>query len=595
VQTEAVPRARLLLARRRPRAGTETTLCMALGHVGAGALEWETDRVRFVGRGRRRGAECGEIDATPLTGTTGNVLDPILALRWCVELEPGARAESAFWCGAPPDRDAALRLAERFAHPGAVAAAFAGAKAAAHALLEQLGLDASGAAGLQALAAAVLYGDPLLRASSVILERATGSAADLADIGIDPQRALVVVHAERSHGAVLVPALTVAQHYWHELALPIDLVIVQPGTAPSAEPGAPQWLAPETLAPGDGDLLDAVARCVLPEALSRLAAASPSMASEGPFPARSSGARTVHHRCATTPRGAMVCPHPARPLRLPPSPAAAASEVLRFATRYGGFAPEGDAYVVRVGSEAAGNLDLPPCPWINVLGNETFGCLLSETGAGMTWSGNQPHAPFDPVVERSAARSARRSVVRARRGQRQLVVAVPRTGARAGGYTMRHGFGRSLCRHSHAGLEQEVEVFVPRDAPFKATTVRIHNTGSQTRQLSLWSYARLVLGDVPEVSGRHIITWADDARSVLLARNPLATPFAGRPRSLRPLSRPGAPANSPAIGLRFSAAAAIPRLLQRSSRACRLAASVAQAATPASCSAFMSCCRRRWL
>src|SRR6185295_11020828 len=55
---------------------------------------------------------------------------------------------------------------------------------------------------------------------------------------------------------------------------------------------------------------------------------------------------------------------------------------------YGGFAPGGEEYVIRLRPRAGGGLQRPPAPWINVLANETFGALVSETGAGATWSRN---------------------------------------------------------------------------------------------------------------------------------------------------------------------------------------------------------------
>src|SRR5690606_31017815 len=63
-------------------------------------------------------------------------------------------------------------------------------------------------------------------------------------------------------------------------------------------------------------------------------------------------------------------------------------EALDDFNGYGGFAPAGDEYVIRLETGPGGRLRLPPLPWTNVLANEGFGCLVTETGAGCTWSGN---------------------------------------------------------------------------------------------------------------------------------------------------------------------------------------------------------------
>jgi cyclic beta-1,2-glucan synthetase len=110
IQTEYLPGHRALLARRRPRSPDEPVLVLGHALLGDGALEWETDRARFIGRGgslrNPRALEQGAM----LSGTTGNVLDPVLSLRCELALEPGAsvRVETVLAVGT--DRDAVERL-----------------------------------------------------------------------------------------------------------------------------------------------------------------------------------------------------------------------------------------------------------------------------------------------------------------------------------------------------------------------------------------------------------------------------------------------------------------------------------------------------
>jgi cyclic beta-1,2-glucan synthetase len=107
VQTEALPAGGALLARRRQRAATERWPWAFHALLG-GAEEFETDRARFIGRGRTLATPVAI--GAPLSGTTGSVLDPCLALRRTVELEPGASAELSFLLGTAADRNAALAI-----------------------------------------------------------------------------------------------------------------------------------------------------------------------------------------------------------------------------------------------------------------------------------------------------------------------------------------------------------------------------------------------------------------------------------------------------------------------------------------------------
>lgn len=110
VQTERDPATGALLARRRPRAAHESWPWLVHALVGAEALQWETDRMAFLGRGRTLAAPLALTGGAPLTGALGNVLDPILSLRTVLELAPGAEAELTFLTGATGDRAAALAL-----------------------------------------------------------------------------------------------------------------------------------------------------------------------------------------------------------------------------------------------------------------------------------------------------------------------------------------------------------------------------------------------------------------------------------------------------------------------------------------------------
>ena len=89
-----------------------------------GPVEWETDRARFLGRGR--GPEDPQaLDGRPLTGTTGALLDPIVSLRQRVRLAPGAVVRLSLATGVATSRETALALAQRYCDPSATSRTFA--------------------------------------------------------------------------------------------------------------------------------------------------------------------------------------------------------------------------------------------------------------------------------------------------------------------------------------------------------------------------------------------------------------------------------------------------------------------------------------
>ena len=54
---------------------------MAVSGARHGEASFETDRARFIGRGRTLADPQALADARPLSGSQGSVLDPIVAIR----------------------------------------------------------------------------------------------------------------------------------------------------------------------------------------------------------------------------------------------------------------------------------------------------------------------------------------------------------------------------------------------------------------------------------------------------------------------------------------------------------------------------------
>lgn len=115
VQTEWDAAAAALVARRRPRSPDDPILFMAHSlrmpkDGAAAALEWESDRARFIGRGRMLAHPAALLSTDTLSGTVGNVLDPLFALRGKIELAPGATVVVDSLMSAGGGRDEVLQL-----------------------------------------------------------------------------------------------------------------------------------------------------------------------------------------------------------------------------------------------------------------------------------------------------------------------------------------------------------------------------------------------------------------------------------------------------------------------------------------------------
>ncbi len=192
-------------------------------------------------------------------------------------------------------------------------------------------------------------------------------------------------------------------------------------------------------------------------------------------------------------------------------------EPLQFWNGHGGFSADGTEYVIRLQPDASGRSRLPPQPWTNVIANPGFGFIASETGAGCTWSQNSREnrlTPWynDPVLDPHGEALYLRdedSGVFWSLAPGPIPQPVP--------YEIRHGFGYSRYRHRSQGLEQELCLFTPREDPVKIAWARLRNTSGRPRRLSLFAYARLVLGVLPGAARTRIER--DATAGILLAEN----------------------------------------------------------------------------
>ncbi|MBN2160527.1 MAG: cyclic beta 1-2 glucan synthetase, partial [Spirochaetes bacterium] len=92
VQTEIDRERHAILCHRRPRSLSEKTPCyfhlMTAYGVDPGGISYETDRARFIGRWNTAVSPCAMYESRALSDSAGSVLDPAVAIRYRITLDP---------------------------------------------------------------------------------------------------------------------------------------------------------------------------------------------------------------------------------------------------------------------------------------------------------------------------------------------------------------------------------------------------------------------------------------------------------------------------------------------------------------------------
>ena len=518
VETEWIAESTALLARRRPRSADEPALLafhvLSIDGRPQAPVEWETDRMRFLGRGR--GPEQPEaLEGRALSGSTGAVLDPVLSIRTRLRIAPGGFARLSFTTGIATDPEAARRLAQKYHDPGVAARTFALAYTHAQVSLRHLGISPEEAQLFERLASRVFFSDGSLREREAVLLTTTLGQAGLWGHGISGDLPIVLVRVVEADDVPLVRQVLLAQDHWRLKGLRSDVVILNehpasyrdelheqlahvvdggPWAGWKGRPSGIFLLRGDAMPEAERVLLAAVARAVLDGRRGELAQQMDLAEPEALAP----------------PAAPHLLSDDVQDDGLEPPP-------LVMPTGLGGFTPDGREYVVVLpGAEET------PLPWSNVIANPDFGTLVTTTGSATTWSENSREnrlTPFanDPVTDPTAeAVFLRDEETGALRG------ATPGPLRRTGGaarWVVRHGAGVTRFARRADGVAQELAVFVARAEPVKLSILTLTNTSARARRLSVFAYNDWALGPPRPGSPRFIVTERDTASGAVLARD----------------------------------------------------------------------------
>lgn len=531
VETEWHEWCHAITAARRPRsAGEAPTWCAHVldrGRRREGEVTFETDRARFLGRGRSTRVPAALVSDAPLSGTTGAVLDPVFAIRTRVRLAPGQSESVAFTTLVASSREALFALTDRYHHPHAAQRALDLAWTSSQVELRDLGISAADAAACQDLASYVLFPDSAARDLDAGTVRTEGWQQTLWAHGISGDSPVVLATIDDMEGLPSLQALLTAHRYWRLRDVAVDLVVVcdEPQSYVQ-ELGA--RITELVIATGGSSVLDAdrgvhvrnctalgaadlatigaVARLVVAcdgRGLERLAA---DVAVERAEPPR---AAVERFDIVASPRAAT------------PAPASAeGAETAAYPNGIGDLTPRGD-YRMRVTGST-----LPPAPWANVIANAAGGFVVTERGGGFTWAGSSYFFRLTPWFNDPVSDPLGEALYLRDEATGEFWGATPAPVRGGIGYDVEHQPGATHFRHVHAGIATHLTVGMAGEDPVKLTVLRVTNRGPEARRLSVTSYVEWTLGAVREQTLHRVATRFDPARAAVLARNPFHAPFA---------------------------------------------------------------------
>ncbi len=526
VETEYVGELETLLATRRRRSPGDTEIWVAqfmlVQGTAVGSLEYETDRVKFIGMGNSTRMPKAVLHNDKLSNTVGNVLDPVFAMRRRIKIPAGRQVRCTLWTVVANSREAVLDLVDRHRQTPAYDRAIMLAWTQAQIQLRHLSIGTEEANLYQSLASHLIYANSAMRLPARILSQDIGSQSALWSQGISGDRSILLVRIDEVEDIELVHQLLQAFEYWKTKRLVVDLVIlndrmssyiqdlqgaievlvrkISATQVPSVqgETGQVFMLRADLLSHETLRVLPAVARVVLYGRRGDLASQLSRIRDVAPTPDKTT------ELLRSTSRS---------------KPPVINTGHLEFFNSFGGFDADGREYAIVLGADKP-----TPAPWINVIANPFFGFQCAADGGGYTWFGNSRENQItawsnDPVTNRAS------EVIYIRDENDGFLISPTLSPLKSseGTHVARHGFGYSVFERNANKLRMELLQFVPLSDSIKISRLKLTNDDVVSRRLSVTYYAEWVLGINRAATAAFISTTMDEQTGAMLARNPWKT------------------------------------------------------------------------
>ena len=513
-----------------------------------GSIQYETDRARFIGRGRSAAAPFAlHNQGQPLSNSVGSVLDPCFSIRQSVLVPAGATVRVTFSTGMTGSRDEALSFADKYQDPHLFTREAAMVWTQSQVQLRHLNIDTDKAHLYQRLAGRVLYSDSSLRPHGRLLSSNQRVQSNLWPYGISGDLPIILAGINDEKDMSMIREVLHAHEYLRLKGVSTDLVIlnehppsyvqmlqdeIQRQISMSAsstlldQKGGVYIRRSDIMPKEDVVLLKSIARVYL-------------RADQG----------TLEEQTKRRPVEMLLSPplvtavkaqrRESRISILPPilplaelsrqlSRSTSSSELVSF-NGLGGFTVDGREYVISLLED-----QWTPAPWINVLANaNNFGCIVSESGCGYTWSVNSRENRLTPWSNDPIQDTPGEALYVRDESTGEYWSPTPLPIREAEKYSVRHGQGYSTIEHTSHGVQQRVRIFVPNadnafDADIKLTELTLTNSTSQPRHLSVTAYHELVLGIQRHLSTPTVVTEIDPISRAVYATNPYNNEFNSR-------------------------------------------------------------------
>jgi len=525
---------KMLHFQRRLRASTEEPLGMAhlLFDELPGEVEYTTDRGVFIGRGHDISNPIIIMNQSELGREVGTTLDPIFSIGKRLTLKPNQSATLIYMTIAAENKNDAITVAKSLQNEIKIENAFSSAESHNEKLLRALDLSSDQLSNYQKLLSHIIYPIPQLRAEPALMAKNVMGQSGLWPYGISGDYPILLAMIHSKDEIKTLQDILVAHNYWRKMGIMIDLVILNTKDAGYAQDlnnrinRVINILDAQVLLNQRGGIFTLTASQIDTKALLLLKTASDVLLD----------LKTGNlEDCLKQAKA--VDPH--LPAFIPTSPQQefvveekiTKNSGLIHDNGIGGFTPDGREYHIFLENypKSLGQSgQITPLPWVNVIANQDFGFLVTESGGGYTWSINSGENRLTPWTNDPISDPPGESLYLRDEINGKVWSPTPAPAGEGTNYLVRHGQGYTVFESINQGFRQHLRMFTDADSPVKIIELTLTNLNQQHRRITATYFAEWVLGANRESSMKFIVPTFEHDSGSLMARNTYSAEFSER-------------------------------------------------------------------
>lgn len=197
-------------------------------------------------------------------------------------------------------------------------------------------------------------------------------------------------------------------------------------------------------------------------------------------------------------------------------------ENLKYYNEYGAFSEDGKEYLIKLDKQ-----NRIPTVWAHILANKKFGTVVTESMGGYSWYKN---SRLNRITswENNPSYDIPSEVIYLKDSETKKVWSLglnPMPDNHV--YNVIYGFGYCKYVHKSLGIEQELEVFVPKEDGCKVNILRLKNTTPNRKRLKVYYYIKPVIGEDEIKTGENINIKFDRNNNIITARNLFTNEISG--------------------------------------------------------------------